>query len=128
MKQSTKPTGKISDHFQGLGTVDQQTVEQRAKEIAIINGRLAEDYNEADWAEAKAELSGARNPVLDEPEDSINGLKRWDEVPGTSGKKISPKRPSDEQTFAEQLVEEGVAEAEHEQMLSGSTTESQQTS
>ena len=38
MKTPREGTGKISDHFQGLGTVTREMVERRAKEIAIING------------------------------------------------------------------------------------------
>ena len=46
--------------------------------------------------------------------------KRWDPVPGTPGHKIATVRPEDEQTLAEQLVSDGVEEADHEQMVEGS--------
>jgi len=115
------PSGRISGHFSGLGTVTREMVEQRARELGRINGHG--HFTEADWLEAKRELLGTDHQ--DEPAegDSVAGLTRWDEEPGTSGHHIPNSVTPDEQTFAEQLVEEGVNEAEHEQMLEGSRPE-----
>ncbi len=119
MKRRDGNTGKISDHFKGVGTVTRDMVLERALEIARINGH--EQHTQDDWEQAKRELVGNLGfPAGSEEEESINALTRWDEDPGTSGHHVENQAAPDEQTFAEQLVEEGVSEAEHEQMLEGS--------
>lgn len=110
--------GKISDHFKGAGTFTRDTVEQRAKELARINGR--ERFTEDDWAQAKRELQGVDNFNETGEADSIVGRTSWDEDPGESGHQAPRVEPLDEQTLAEHLVEEGVFEAEHDQMVEGS--------
>ena len=118
---------KISSHFEGLGTVTAEMVEQRARELALINGRDPNDFNETDRAEAKKELASTEPGPSDTEEQTINALRRWDEPPGTSGHKVAPMKQSDEQTYAETLVEHGVEEANHEQMLEGSRSPNNQT-
>jgi hypothetical protein len=50
-------------------------------------------------------------------------MTRWDEEPGTSGHQVPNVEPVDEQTLSEHLVEEGLNEAEHDQMLQGTRKE-----
>ena len=129
MKATETIKGRISGRFNGLGTVTPEMVEQRAREIALINGRTAEEFNEADLEEARAELTGAsalEEQREEEPGPGAGTLR--DIVPGTAGHKNAPKLPSDEQRVAEQLVQEGVDEAEHHSMLAGSTRETNQNS
>jgi hypothetical protein len=129
MKATETIKGRISGRFNGLGTVTPEMVEQRAREIALISGRVAEEFNEADLEEARAELTGAdalEEQREEEPGAAAGSLR--DIVPGTSGHKIAPKLPSDEQRMAEQLVQEGVDEAEHHSMLAGSTHDTNQNS
>ncbi|MBA4146843.1 MAG: DUF2934 domain-containing protein [Verrucomicrobia bacterium] len=115
MKREATP-GKISNHFRGLGTVTRDMVQERAKELAQIKGH--DRYTEDDWHEAKRELIGIHG---DTPEDeSINALTRWDEDPGSSGHRVPHIEPTDEEVLAEQLVEEGSEEAEHDRMVEGS--------
>jgi hypothetical protein len=129
MKATETIKGKISRRLSGLGTVTPEMVEQRAREIALINGRTAEEFNETDLDEARAELTGAS--ALEEQreeEDAPAAGTLRDIVPGTAGHKNPPKMPSDEQRIAEQLVQEGVDEAEHHSMLAGSTHDTSQNS
>jgi len=129
MKATQTIKGRISGRFNGLGTVTPGMVEQRAREIALINGRPAEDFNEADLDEARAELTG--DFALEEQreeEPSAKAATLREMVPGTSGHKVAPKLPSDDQRIAEQLVQEGIDEAEHHSMLAGSTTDTNQNS
>lgn len=129
MKATQTIKGRISGGFNGIGTVTPDMVEQRAREIALINGRAAEEFNEADLEEAKAELTGAG--ALDEQreEESAPGVGSLrDVVPGSAGHKNEAKLPSDEQRVPEQLVQEGVDEAEHHLMLAGSTRDTNQNS
>jgi hypothetical protein len=125
MKNARGESGRISDHFRGLGTVTREMVERRAKEIAIINGRSSKDFTENDWLQAKHELMGDNVEI--EEEEPVAALTRWDEEPGTSGHHVENAAPPDEQTVAEHLVEEGVEEANHDQMLKGSRAEENQT-
>lgn len=112
--------GKISERFKGVGTVTQDMVVQRAREMAIINGRPPNHYTQDDFLEAKRELTGlGGNGVEQSEEEPIAGLTSWDEEPGTSGHIVERNAATDEQTYDEQLVEEGVGEAEHEQMVEG---------
>jgi hypothetical protein len=129
MKATETIKGQISKGLKGLGTVTPDMVEQRAKEIALINGRAAEDFNKADLEEAHAELTGKmalEEQQEEEPTPAVGTLR--DIVPGTAGHKNAPKLPSDDQRVAEQLVQEGVDEAEHHSMLVGSTQDTEQNS
>ena len=129
MKATQTIKGRISGRFNGLGTVTPEMVEQRAREIALINGRSAEEFNEADLQEARAELTGDfATAEQREEEPGMAGATLRDLNPGTTGHKNAPKLPSDEQRVTEQLVHEGVEEAEHHQMLAGSTHDTNQTS
>jgi len=127
MKTVQKIQAKISSHFDGLGTVTAEMVQQRARELALINGRDPNRFTEADWAEAKKELASSEAESPDTEGDTVNALRRWDEPPGSSGHKVPSAIQSDEQTFAERLVEHGVEEANHEQMLEGSKSQTNQT-
>jgi hypothetical protein len=117
--------GRISDHFKGVGTVTRDMVEERARELALINGRGPNDYTESDWTEALRELTGVHSETAPE-EQAIAGAKRWDQTPGSTGRKVPRVEPSDEQTYAERLVSEGVDEAEHTQMVRGSRDDENQ--
>jgi hypothetical protein len=120
MKMMRKSHGKISDHFKGLGTVTRDTVVERAREIALINGRGPNHYNQDDFSEAKRELTGTEPDAGGEAEEeTIAGLVTWDEPPGAAGHPVEKEEPEDEQTCAAQLAEEGLEEAEHEQMVEG---------
>jgi hypothetical protein len=113
--------GKISDHFLGVGTVTRDMVVQRAREMAMINGRPPNHYTADDFQEAKRELTGATPTTFDDSEDDpVAGLTSWDEEPGSAGHPVEKNEIPDEQTYDEQLVEEGVNEADHEQMVEGS--------
>lgn len=120
MKSTRQNHGKISDHFHGLGTVTRETVLERAREIALINGRGPNHYSQDDYQEAKRELTGASPGDEGEAgEDMVPGLVTWDESPEAAGHPVDKEEADDEQSWAEQLVEQGLHEAEHEQMVEG---------
>jgi hypothetical protein len=120
MKMIRQSHGKISDHFEGLGTVTRDSVVERAREIALINGRGPNHYTQEDFSEAKRELTGAILPSDNEDEeDTIAGLVTWDEAPDAAGHPVKKEEPEDEQSCAAQFAEEGMEEAEHEQMVEG---------
>src|SRR5206468_8067785 len=117
MKKDLIEEGRISDHSRGLGTVTQEMVRARAREIALINGRSPDHLSPMDLSEAKRELMGQTH--AEPPEDRLPASEHWDPVPGTSGHQGPLVPAHDEQTDSEKLIEEGVAEAEHEQMVEG---------
>jgi len=104
-------------------------VRERAVELAVINGRFAQNVTKSDREQAKRELSG--EPDGDPGEaalESVPESERWDIVPGSGGSQV-PELPGEEgeddegQSETTQLVEEGIAEAEHDQMLQAAREE-----
>jgi hypothetical protein len=118
MKQNSIEEGRLSNRGHGLGTVTEEMVEQRAGEIAIINGRSKRNILESDLQEARRELTGEEHlnpsPSLAE---TLTEDDRWQEVPEGVGHKAETVPSPDEQTVAEKLVEEGVQDAEHDQEI-----------
>ena len=128
MKTAQGSTAKISEHFSGLGTVTPEMVEQRAREIALINGRPPNVFNSADFEEARLELTGKTVQHDDEDEgDPDRERISFDGPAGSVGHKVPVIKAADEQMMAEELVEEGVEEAEHDRMVEGSKTSTRQT-
>ena len=118
MKQNRIEEGRLSDRGEGIGTVTKDMVMKRAREIAVINGRSQNNILDSDVDQAQRELEGEDeiNPPLT-AEERVPEDKRWDPVPGTEGTQ-TPTIPSpDEQTDAEKLYDEGVADAEHDQEI-----------
>ncbi len=115
MKENRVEEGRFTEQGHGLATVTREMVLKRARELALINGR--ELIRESDFAQAKRELT--REEHLTPEPDRMENLaedQRWEPIPESVGQE-APKVPApDEQTFAEKLVEEGVEDAEHDQM------------
>jgi len=112
----------LTHNSAGLGTVTRTMVRERAVELAVINGRSAQDVSKSDWEQAKQELTG--EPDTDPQEavlESAPESERWDPVPGSTGHKVPAAASEDEddegRSDSERLVEEGLAGAEHDQML-----------
>ncbi len=118
MKQNRIEDGRFTEHGHGLGTVTEAMVRHRAAEIAVINGRSPEQVLSSDLAEARRELTGEERLVPSTPvAEALPEEDRWPGVPESEGKRAETVPAPDEQTFAEELVEEGVEEAEHDQAL-----------
>ena len=97
---------------------------QRARQIAVINGRTEKGVMDTDIAEARRELQGEDeiNPPLS-AEDRLPEDKRWDPVPASEGEQAPTIAAPDEQTFAEKLYDEGVADAEMDQEIEATRAE-----
>lgn len=108
--------GKIASGLRGLGTASLEDVQRRAEELAIMDGLAADQADERHFARARAELAG-EDLSPDDVVEQVDAVTEWDEVEGESGSKAPNIGTGDEQSVAERLVHEGVAEAEHEQML-----------
>lgn len=118
MKQRRIEEGRFTAGGRGLGTVTEEMIRQRASEIAVVNGRGKHNILDTDLDEARRELLGEER--LTPPPtaaESIPEGTRWQLAGGSTGKKTENVPASDEQTFAEKLVNEGVADAEHDQQV-----------
>jgi hypothetical protein len=124
MKQNPIEEGRLSDRGEGLGTVTNEMVLKRAREIAIINGRSRNNVLDSDLDQAKREFQGEDemkpSPTAAEslPED-----ERWDPIGGSEGHQAPTVPAPDEQTVAEKLYDEGVADAEHDQEIEATREE-----
>ena len=110
----------MTENSAGLGTVTRKMVRERAIELAVINGRSAEEVSKSDWEQAKRELTGESNPDPNEAVlESAPESERWDPVPGSIGQKVPVASGDDEddegRSDNERLVDEGIAGAEHDQ-------------
>jgi hypothetical protein len=120
MRKDDIEDGKLSEHSHGMGTVTRNMVIKRAREIAFINGRSPGQILQSDFDQAKRELTGRSQIVEDQEAPRRRSHTELREtVRGTHGRQAKTVTPHDEQTDAEKLVEEGVAEAEHDQMIEG---------
>ena len=119
--------GSISNNFSGIGAVTNEMIDKRACELAILSGRAAKDVTDADFEQAARELNGETD--LDKDEIALESLPesdRWNPVPGSPGKQSEelPSEDEDEEGRSETtlLVEGGVREAEHDQMVQAEET------
>jgi hypothetical protein len=107
---------KILQHSEGLGTPTADTVRKRAQELAVINGHAT--FSEEDWREAKRELHGGHESNDTNGEmDMVALVSEHDMVAGSVGHHVQNVGMEDQNTVGEELIAEGMDEAEHEQML-----------
>jgi hypothetical protein len=125
MKTNPLKEGALTENSVDIGTVSDAMVQERAIELAVINGRSAQDVSKADWEQAKRKLTG--EPDANPKEaflETAPESERWDPVPGSTGYKVPVASSEDEddegRSDNERLVEEGISEAEHDQMLQSS--------
>jgi hypothetical protein len=121
MKKNPLNKGIIMENADGIGTVTPAMVEARARELAVINGHGSSGPTEADYQQAKRELTGEEE--IDPQEENFESLPEsedWDPVPGSAGRQAAESLGEDEdaegRSEAAQMYEEGINEAEHDQM------------
>lgn len=112
-------SAKILVGAEGLGTPDQDLVEKRAREVAAIQGH--EIPTIADWEEARRELHGrgASNevlPLIEGPSGLGEAFGLGEEF-GLAEAFGAVAGNGDETNLGEELIREGMEEAEHERML-----------
>ena len=122
MKTNPLKQGALTGGSAGLGTVTRQMVRERAMELAVINGRSAQEISKSDWEQARQELTGDPDSDLNEAIlESAPESERWNPVPGSTGHKVPviPGEDEDEEgrNDQERLVDEGIAGAEHDHAL-----------
>jgi len=121
MRKNPLNKGIIMENAAGIGTVTPAMVEARARELATISGRRSLEPSEADYQQAKRELTGeAEMDPQQESRESVPESDGWDPVPGSTGRQAADSLGEDEdaegRSESAQLFEEGVSEAEHDQM------------
>lgn len=111
------PMAKILVHSEGLGAPSPDLVRQRAQELAIINGR--QEYTDEDWRQAKLELHGhnGADGALSGEMAMASFVSEQDMVSSDVGHRLERVGMEDERSMVEELIAEGMEEAEHERML-----------
>ena len=117
-EQSHPGAGKISVHGGGVGVPSPQSVEKRAREIAMIAERDPEEFTDADWEQARRELLGTQSSSApEETEENAEVVEEWNVVASSSGHRAPRAGAEDVESVGEQLVTGGIEEATHDQML-----------
>lgn len=122
MKTNPIQEGSLTIAGVGIGTVDRGMIRKRATELATINGHSAAEPTKSDRDEARRELTGGSEH--DEKQmllESAPESERWNPVAGSTGHEapvsFNDGEDEDGRSATERLFNEGVDEAEHDQML-----------
>ena len=126
MRKNPLNKGIIMENAAGIGTVTSEMVEARARELAAINGRPSSEPSEADYQQAKRELTGeSETDPQEERSESIPDSEGWDPLPGSTGRQAAEDEDAEGRSESAQMFEEGVSEAEHDQMRQASRADEQ---
>jgi hypothetical protein len=125
MKKNPINSGVRAENMEKIEPVTRDDVQARARELALIDGRTAPDVSQADYEQAKRELTGESD--LDRQEAVLDALpeeKRGDPAPDSTGHQVPESVNEDEddsdeegRSESEQSAERGVEHAEHDQVL-----------
>jgi hypothetical protein len=126
MKMTRTPSAKIALHDTGLGTPSPETVRERARELARIDGRG--EYNETDWERAKIEVHGGHPMMLgnDGEAEMIESVSERDMLVIDHGHHVENVRFDQTDEVIEELVAEGLDEAVHDRMLAAAKMQTQE--
>ena len=119
MNEYSQPrAAKITVHGNGLGAPSPDQVKQRAREIAMIDERNPDEFTEGDWEQAHRELIGVQSATApEENERTAEVVDEWDMVAGDTGHHALRAADGEDKNLGEQLVDDGLEEATHDQML-----------
>ena len=130
MRKNPLNKGIIMENADGIGTVTPAMVEARARELALMDGRDSSKPTEADYQQAKRELTGEDN--IDPQQENLESLPEsegWDPLPGSTGHQATESLGEDEdaegRSESAQMFEEGISEAEHDQILRAAEADEQ---
>jgi len=100
-----------------MGTPSADTVRQRAAELALIDGRSTP--NEQDWKHAFLELHGGHHDpnAHDGDSEMLSGMSETDSVAPSLGRHIRQAETDGGESLGEELIAEGIEEANHDRML-----------
>lgn len=113
-----KSKSDLPDRFKatgsGLGDASQTDVDRRAAELAQMDGR--DTFTDEDLARAAAELGGHSNG---------DETGTWDEAAEDLGKRARRGRLENDSNLGEQLTQQGMADADHDQRVASSDEEAE---
>lgn len=110
--------GRILLHGRETGEVSTAKIDRRAHEIALVNGR--DQPNSEDHRRALDELQGRLGndtPAEDAPLAAPAATRDPSEPLSVPGRQTPERTEPDSDEITARLVEEGVDEAQHDQML-----------
>ncbi len=82
----------------------------------MIDERNPDEFTEADWNQAKDELTGVEGSHAPEVDDTLDDeMSARDDIPGASGHQV--RNTEEEENVGEELVSGGINEAAHDQMV-----------
>jgi hypothetical protein len=122
-RSSAKGESKTSIHAHGTisrSLVTPDMVENRARELALIAGREPNRVTASDRIQAKKELLGddSADAAVDDTGITPSGMGA---PPTSTGSRTERHLPTDDETEI-QTVQEGVDEAEHDEMVQAAKT------
>ena len=119
MKTQPDQTGRILRHGKYASEVTEDDIAARARELAIIDGRSADDVTGEDLKHSRTELRGQHLPdtTLEDAVGSAALTRDPSEPPSQTGTQTLEQNDPENQNVMERLVLEGVEEAQHDQML-----------
>ena len=122
MDENPLNKGVLTENSVGIGPVTCEMVRARARELALIAGRASAHVSQDDYDRAKRELTGGADmDRQDAALESIPESERADPVPDSTGRQTPESASEDEddegRSETEQLVDQGVEEAERDQRL-----------
>ncbi len=112
-------SARILRHGRRADEITEEAIAQRARELAMIDGRSPRDITDEDRRHALAELRGESLPEtsFDDDETSASLTRDPSEPLSVAGERKPTRNEPEDQEVQERLVLEGVEEAQHDQML-----------
>jgi len=107
---------RIQIHGRGVGEISEADIEARAREIAEADGRTRPGSR--DILQAREELTNPRAPAAPEADETVRPVGLWSKGASSVGRRGVHTHLEDEQSGAEQLVNEGLEEADRDQRVS----------
>jgi hypothetical protein len=122
MNKNPLSKGVLTENDLGIGPPTQKMAQARSHELALIAGRVPPHVTQADYEQAKRELTD--EPDMNRQEAMLESLPetiRSDPTPDSTGHQV-PESPSEDEddegrSETEQLVDEGAEEAERDRMF-----------
>lgn len=90
MKTNLLKQGILTENSTGISTVTRKMVRQRAVELAVMDGRSAQNVSKADWEQAKRELSSASDM---DPKEVIGAARPVSEQRKIEAHPQTPRHP-----------------------------------
>lgn len=118
-KRNPVSQGRIEINERGIGEISDVEIGKRAREIALADGRP--EPTDADFERAREDLGMTGPPPP--PEEAEAEPSEWGVPPNSTGESAVRITLEDEDSPAEQLFQEGLDEADHDQRVAAASQE-----